>query len=398
MISTGAITSDIGSRVLRSGVIAVLDLIATANGKALGATFERTDKPAKETMIKILHDEGLETWWSTAVSSLLASISRTVTPFVPEQIAIIPGKLLGETWHWAITSHQSTNREKLGSSDGETKSDNLYAAFFDTFVKRPSDLALRICGLGEKTGNLLWYGISQLGLFSLGSFFLRNDEEENLPGVNIDSSESLLKTLFKGSLYTLVEQLTYGISQVIRFSIDFKDEFSKNRGNVLAKSIANVINERFLPGHLFLGVSSSLATYYFGKYIPKTTAAAIGEFPMSILNRVLNCRRRRSTKFVVDDKLDENDNKISSTYRLDSKGNKVWNYRFNESKSFNKLLDLSDSIFNSWRGLLIRGVAKTFKTPEQELISSLNMDVPATVKQQNDKKADRTPSYQRQAA
>ena len=41
--------------------IAVIDLISTANGKALGAAvFERVDKPGIETFVQTLHDEALE--------------------------------------------------------------------------------------------------------------------------------------------------------------------------------------------------------------------------------------------------------------------------------------------------------------------------------------------------
>ena len=358
------ITDSVG-RAIR---IAVIDLISTANGKAVGAAaFERTDKQFGENFVKTLHDEALEPFWATTVSSLLAELSQKITPWLPEQIAIIPGKMLGEAWHWLITSHQSTHTNVASTTNGESKENgtpNIFAAFFETFVKKPSDLLLRLCGLGEDKGNFLWYSISQLGVFGLTSFSLRNDEEENLPGVNLDPNDSLIKNIGRGIGYTVVEQATYAISQVIRFSIDFKGEFEDNGGNVLAKSMVNVINERLFPGHTFLGISSAISTYSLGHIIPKTTAAAIGEFPMSILNRLLNCRNRRATK----DKLDEN-------------GNKIPNYRFNDSKGFNKILDSCDFMFERSKErlydlvtLMFRG-EKSKEEFKKELIDSLNMNL-----------------------
>ena len=387
MSSVREVSTGIGaSGVLRSGIIATIDLISTANGKAIGGLFERTDRSASDTYSKVLHDEGLETFWATIVSSLLAKISSIVTPWIPEQIAIIPGKLMGETWHWLITSEQSTNKEKLAGKNGGNNGDNIFARFFDTFVKRPSDFLLALCGLkGDKydeNGNLIKEGksnfirylFSQIGIFGLASFALKG-KEENLPGVNIDAEESLSKGMLKGFGYTLVEQATYGISQSIRFYTDFKEEFDpaaaeKKRfsKSAYAKSLANVINERFFPGHILLGISSAISTYSLGRILPKTTAAAIGEFPMAILNRVFNCRRRRATCF----KHDENNNLL-----VDNQNNKpIPNWQFHASKAFNKFLDSCDSILNPWRVILNKGVAKLFNVKYEELENSFNMNAP----------------------
>ncbi len=349
--------------------IAAIDLISTANGKALGAAaFERTDVPFTENFVQTLHDEALEPFWATTVSSMLAEFSTRITPWVPEQIAIIPGKLLGEAWHWLITSDQSTNKGALrGATNGNGKSDSILASFFDTFVKKPSDLVLRLCGMNEKEGNFLWYTLSQLGFVGLASYSLTGDDEENLPGVNIDTSDSFLAATAKGVGYTLVEQGTYAISQTLRFFIDFREEFGWKKGEnisfsekkqVWGKVLANVVNERLLPGHIFLGMSSGLSTYYLRKvfdWMPRTTAAAIGEFPMSLLNRMINCRDRRATKDKIE--IDENGKK---KYKLDESGNKIANYRFSDSKVFNSILDGWDSVIKKPKELMLSWLAAAF--------------------------------------
>lgn len=379
----------------RAVTIAGIDLISTANGKAAGAAlFERKDIAPAETFVKTLHDEALEPFWATTISSLLAEISSTVTPWLPEQVAIIPGKMLGETWHWLITSRQSTHGEKFKSNNEEGKEKDIFSVFFDTFVKKPSDLLLRICGLKEKEGNFLWYSISQLGSFGLLSYFLRNDDEENLPGVNIDRNEGALKSIAKGIGYTLVEQVTYAISQTIRFSIDFKKEFQKTGGNILAKSLANVINERFYPGHILLGISSAVSTYSLGRYIPKTTAAAIGEFPMAILNRILNCRNRRATKHQFEYvTYIENGKEIKVPIAYKFKNNeKVKNYRYNDSSIFNGFLDTCDSVLYNTKDKTLDLVTYAFCKTENkeefkaELIKSF--DVSEEVLKENQKKVN----------
>ncbi len=355
MIPIGAITREIAT----SATVAVTDLISSGNSKGLGALFERRDKPAQEIYTKILHDEGLEPLWETFFCSILTKLAKAVTPNVPEQIAMIPGKLIGAAWHWKITSDQSTNRERLnGAEDGHNKGGNFFTNFYNTVIKGPSDCVLNTIGLRKENPNFLLYGLSQAGLFTLASLGLKNTEE-NLPGVNLDSDESVLKNVVRGLGYTCIEQATYAISQATRFYTDFKDEF---KTNAIAKTMANVVNERFFPGHLISGIAASLSTYFFGKIIPKTTAAALAEFPAMLFNRVANCRRRRATSKAIDEK-----------------GNIIANHKF-QGGVLDKLLDISDSVFNPLRNKFIDGIvwackgkedAETFK---KELIQSFDMD------------------------
>ncbi len=364
MISISAITREIAT----SATVAVTDLISSGNSKAIGALLERNDKPAQEIYTKILHDEGLEPMWETFFCSILTKISKVLTPNVPEQIAMIPGKLIGAAWHWAITSEQSTNKEILNdvengeicARNSEVKEGNVFTKFYNNVVKGPSDYVLNLLGMRETNPNFLLYGLSQVGLFGLTSLGLKTTEaEENLPGVNLDSDESLLKNIWRGLGYTCIEQATYAMSQATRFYTDFKDEF---KTNAIAKTLANVVNERFFPGHIISGIAASLSTYCFGKIIPKTTAAALAEFPMMLFNRVVNCRRRRATK----DAVDENNNIIK-------------NHRF-QGGTFDKVLDCCDYIFDPCRNKLLDVITSIFRgntdavTFKEELTNSFNID------------------------
>lgn len=345
--------SNIGAGgVGRSLVVAMLDLISSGNAKGIGSICERKDKTAAQTYQHTLHDEGLEPMWETFFCSLLTKAAKIITPAIPEQITMIPGKLIGAAWHWAITSYQSTNRERLNGGNGNNQRSSI-ADFFETFVKRPSDYVLKFCGLGssENDTNFLKFGLTQLGLFGIGSYFLSNSEE-NLPGVNIDSGEPSLKCLAKGLGYTVVEQITYAMSQIMRFYIDFKDEFGKN---ALAKATANVINERFFPGHILAGIAASISTYLLGKHIPKTTAAALGEFPMMLLNRVMNCHKRRATKDIIVD------------------GERVTNYNAEPGGRFEGFLKLCDKAMDPLRNSLVSLVSKIFNVKEEELKESFDI-------------------------
>ena len=373
MSSVREVSAGIGaSGVLRSGVVAMLDLISSANAKGVGAVFERDDKTPREHYSQVLHDEGLEPMWETFFCSLFTKASKILTPRVPEQISMIPGKLIGAAWHWAITSHQATNTENINGNERKNGNggDNLFSAFYNAIIKGPSEFALKLCGLKGRNANFIWYGISQLGIFGLGSLALRN-AEENLPGVNIDSDESFLKSLSKGIGYTIVEQLTYVASQGIRYYTDFKKEF---KNNVAAKSLANVIHERFFPGHIFSGITAALSTYCFGKYIPKTTAAAIGEFPMMALNRVVNCNKRRATKYKVEQDVDPKTSKVSYWYPTKNK-TEMWNYRFNASETFNSFLAFCDRMFDKSKDTLIKLVSKVFRVDIKELKDSFTRNL-----------------------
>lgn len=346
----------IASHIATSGAVAGIDLISSANAKGLGALLEDKRRPAGEIYKQILHDEALEPMWETFFCSILTKIAKTITPNVPEQITMIPGKLLGAAWHWGITSHQSTNKTAI-VADAE-KDQGVGAAFYNAFVKGPSELALKLTGLGEGDSNFLKFGLSQLGIFSLLSFGLRNTEE-NLPGVNLDSDDSFTKSLLKGAGYTVVEQATYIASQAIRYYTDFYDEFKQNNNSktsIIAKSLANVINERFFPGHILSGIAASMSTWYFGKSMPRVTAAAIGEFPTMLLNRVMNCHRRRATKEIYDG---------------ESKSI-VANYRFNDT-GFKNFLSTCDTMFDTLRNKLIGVVSSIFDVSLKELQDSLNI-------------------------
>ena len=354
MSSIRAIANNLGIGSISSSLaVAMLDLIASGNAKGLGSIFERKDKTATQIYQNTLRDEGLEPMWGTFFCSILTKIAKTITPAVPEQITMIPGKLIGAAWHWAITSDQSTNREKLNEGN-DNNNNNPFANFFDAFVRRPSDYILRLCGLGNdnKDTNFLKFGLTQLGLFGLGSYFLHNSEE-NLPGINIDSDESALKCIAKGLGYTMVEQVTYAISQTMRFFIDFKkDEFGKN---AFAKAVANVVNERFFPGHIISGLAASVSTYFLGKRIPKTTAAAIAQFPTMFLNRLVNSHRRRATKDIMKD------------------GQRISNHNAKPGGYLEGFLKLCDKVMNPMRNLSIRLISKIFNAKEEELRESFNM-------------------------
>ena len=405
MSSLRTAASDIGLKsIIRAFTIPVIDLISTANGKAIGAATFENDKNFKQNFIQTLHDEALEPFWATTISWILAKISSVVTPWVPEQLAIIPGKLIGEAFHWKITSHQSRNTQHL-NGNGENTEDSISAMFFNTVVKTPSDLLLKVCGLSddkhdaqgniEREGddNFTWYTISQLGAFGLASFILKNDKHENLPGVNLDKNDPWYVNILRGVGYTLVEQITFAISQTIRLYTDFKDEFTGGDDSKWfkgwAKAITNMIHERFIPGHILLGFSSALSTYALGDFIPKTTAAALGEFPMAIFNRMANCHQRRATKnkfqyeeYVKDGVL----NKVPVAYERSVNGEKIGNYRFSESPFYKKTLGFFDNIFYGLRNKLINTVAYLFSIDRQELVDSF--DVSEKILDQNCKRIE----------
>src|SRR3989338_4244856 len=96
-------TNNIGlGSIIRPLIISTIDLISTANGKAIGAATFENNSSFKENFMQTLHDEALEPFWATTISWILAKISSVVTPWVPEPLAIIPGRLIGEAFHWKI--------------------------------------------------------------------------------------------------------------------------------------------------------------------------------------------------------------------------------------------------------------------------------------------------------
>ncbi|GEM_PF-2436422 len=362
--------------VFRSGVTALVDYTATVNSKVIGGIIEKKDESAGTVASKVAHDEGLEPFWETLFCSILTKLSDVVTPKVPHQIVIIPGKLLGSLWHWLSTDYRSLNAQAQ-NGNGKKKEKNLLGKFYDNFIEEPTNFYQKMCGLNDENSSFIRYGISQAGIFGLTSYLLKNTEEE-LPGVDIDPDEGKLISLYKGLGYTLVEQATYAVSQITRYCINFNEEFSKDPGkqfdkNVLAKAIANVVNERFFPGHLLAGISASVSTYLLGNKMPKITAAALGEFPAMFLNRVMNCHKRRATKYQIGHQLDSKGHITDSWYWLDQNGQKIKNYRMSNSSGFTGLLDLGDRIFEGPRKWMIKLVSSIFNISEQEIHDSFEI-------------------------
>ena len=364
--------------VFRSGVTALVDYTATVNSKVIGGIIEKKDEYAGTVASKVAHDEGLEPFWETLFCSILTKLSDVFTPKVPHQIVIIPGKLLGSLWHWLSTDDRSINKQSQnGNGNGKKKEKNLLGKFYDNFIEEPTNFYQKMCGLNDENSSFIRYGISQAGIFGLASYLLKNTEEE-LPGVDIDPDEGKLISLYKGLGYTLVEQATYAVSQITRYCINFNEEFSKDSKkqfdkNVLAKAIANVVNERFFPGHLIAGIGASVSTYLFGNKIPKITAAALGEFPTMFLNRIMNCHRRRATKYQIGHEFDSKGHIKDSWYWVDENGQKIKNYRMNDSSGFTGLLGLGDRIFGGARSWMIKTVSSIFNISEQELHDSFEI-------------------------
>lgn len=329
--------------------VALSGWIASANASAIGGLVERKDDEPHNVYAQTLRDEGLEHLWSFFTSSVLANIAKVVTPNIPEQITILPGKLIGAIWHWATSSSQSINRSIVDEGKKHSLDNSFSTGFYKSILKNPSEILLNTSGLGEKNRNFVKYALSQIGLFGLCSYALSKADEENLPGINLNDEDSSWKNIFKGAGYLITEQMAYFISQTARLYIDFKDEFGKN---ALAKSIANTLNEKFIPGHLLSAISGATSTYYLGKYIPKTTAAVIGEFPFKLLNRIANADRRRSTKKAITEK-----GKVVDNHRLSK----------NETNFLNTL-------FNPMRQRLIKATGVLFNVEESELRKTFDID------------------------
>src|SRR3989338_6714458 len=364
--------------VFRSGVTALVDYTATVNSKVIGGIIEKKDECAGTVASIVAHDEGLEPFWETLFCSILTKLSDVFTPKVPHQIVIIPGKLLGSLWHWLSTDYRSLNAQaQNGNGNGKKKEKNLLGKFYDRFIEEPTNFYKKMCGLNDENSSFIRYGISQAGIFGLTSYLLKNTGEE-LPGVDIDPEEGKLVSLYKGLGYTLVEQATYAVSQITRYCINFNEEFSKDPNhnfdkNVLAKAIANVVNERFFPGHLLAGICASASTYLLGNKMPKITAAALGEFPAMFLNRVMNCHKRRATKYQIGHQLDSKGHITDSWYWTDQNGQKIKNYRMSNSPGFTGFLDFSDRMFEGSRKWIIKLVSSMFNISEQEIYDSLEI-------------------------
>ena len=363
-----------------SFLVGLTDMASSGLAKTVRAITEMGDKKPAAVAHRIAHEEGLETFWDTLVSSILTKISDVVTPFVPHQIVIIPGKLMGSLIHWLSTTHMNTNTQ-IQNGNGNKKQDlNLFGKIYEYIVKKPTDYYLRAFGLKENGGSFFRYLLTQLGLIGFSGLLLKKlDKDEELPGVNIDKDEGALKSTLKGIGYTFIEQLTYSVSQVLRYVVDFGNEFggenwSKSKEKtkeVWAKALAVACNERLFPGHLLGGLGASLSTYFLGKTIPKVTAATFGELPGMALS-LLNCHRRRATKYQFEyGTYNENGKAVTLpiAYKKED-GKKIFNYRFNKSPIFNSVLKCSDFVLNFFREGSVKLISTIFKIPIKTLSSA----------------------------
>ena len=352
-------------------LIGISELCA-ANEKPIGALFEQENNAARNYR-HVVRDELLEPFWETFFSSILVKVAKVIAPAIPEQIVIIPSKLAGAAWHWKVASLQSINKEN--SSGQGNNSNGFLASFYRTVVKKPTEYFLGLCGVREQKPNFLKYALSQLGIFSLSSVALKYAPQENLPGVNIDSDESIGKSILKSFGYGLVEEATYAISHTMRYYFDFKGkDFGEDR-LAWAKALTNVANEKLVPGHMLSALSACLSTFYLGKKLPKTTAALLGEFPMKIFSRMINCRRRRATKYKVEHEIDQKTEKVKSSWYPVNDGKKIPNYRFHNSPLFNKFLNICDFVFNPFRIALRKCAALVFDVKDEELEKSITINL-----------------------
>ena len=347
----------IGS-LFRTGVTAMLDSMGSTFPRAAVAALE-DEKQSKVHLAKqCLIDEGPEVFWKTIIGSLFVKTLRIVTPAIPEQIANFPGEMLGASIHWWSAKHQSkpTQLQRDATNSGN-KGDGIVEKFFDNCIKSPIDFGLKVVGLGasekdEGNVNFFTFGAIQAALFAGGAYVLSGAEEENIPGMNLDYEDPWYVSFLKTAGYTVFEQIAHGTSQTIRYYMENYKEFTGKEKekevqisfnkDALAKTLANVINERVIPGNIPSAISGCLSTLFLGRFIPKSVAGAIGEAPMKALERLLTIHKKRATK----DKFDES-------------GDRVKNYRTNET--LESVLGIADSIFDPCRNFLVNIVAKCLR-------------------------------------
>lgn len=338
--------------LFRTGVTAMLDSMGSTFPKAAVAALEDEKETPVSLARQSLIDEGPEVFWKTIVGSLFVKTLRNIAPWVPEQIANFPGEMLGAFLHWGSASHQAKNKKSYNTATcNSNKELGPLEKFFDSCIKKPINSVVQMIGLDENNVKFFKFGIINACLFAGGTFALKGAEEENIPGMNLDSEDPWYKSLFKTVGYTIFEQVAHCTSQTMRYYKDYKEEFGGEDGkfnkNVLAKALANVIHERAFPGNIPSAISGCLSTLFLGRYIPKSVAGAIGEAPMKWLERILTLHLRRSTK---------------ERYDKDSPGERIHNYRGHDKPWFNNILQFSDSIFNPIRNFFIENViAKIFK-------------------------------------
>jgi hypothetical protein len=339
---------------------AMLDAIASTGSKAIVATLEDKTKSPEYLASKCILDEGPETFWKAAFGSILAKLKNNFAPFIPEQFVNIPGDLLGAYVHWRSAAHQSLNKTISQAGKKFKSSSDLLDKFYDNFIKTPTSYILNLIGLDRHEHTLSFgrFGLANLAAFAFGTYSLMGSDDENLPGVNIDSSEPKHVTTYKTLGYVITEQVMHVASQWMRYYEDYKKEFGEKFA--LSKSLANVINEKTFPGNFLSAIGACLSTLWFGKTMSKSAAAALGEIVPKAFTRLLETRLRRTTK---------------DTYDENSLNQRRGNYRFHNAKWFNSLLDIIDYPFAILRELTVNHVVAPIFKPSDMSVNDFRKEL-----------------------
>ena len=290
----------IGS-LFRTGMTAMLDAIASTGAKAIVAPLEDKTLSPEFLASKCILDEGPETFWKGAFGSVLAKLKNHFVPWLPEQFVNAPGDLFGAFVHWKSAAHQSLSHVISLSGTKKKEALTLLDKFYDTCIKIPTNAVLKLIGFNrdEHRLNLFRFGISNIAAFALGTLALRGSSEDNMPGVNVNSDDSTSTSILKTMGYAVVEQATHICSQWMRYYEDYKKEFGEKFA--LSKSLANVINEKTFPGNILSSLGACLTTLWYGKTLPPSSAAALGEVIPKAFTRLLEARLRRTTKDAFDE-------------------------------------------------------------------------------------------------
>ena len=141
-------TIGIGS-LFRTGVTAMVDSMGSTFPKAAVAALEDKSQSKVSLAETEFITSGPEIFWKTIVGSVFVKTMRIITPAIPEQIANLPGEMLGAFIHWWSSSHHSKDTEAQRASNGST-GPKFIEKFFDSCIKRPVDFGLKIVGLDVK--------------------------------------------------------------------------------------------------------------------------------------------------------------------------------------------------------------------------------------------------------
>ena len=359
--------------LFRTGVTAHVDMQAKSL-QAATSILEDKSKPKGELAKQFIFDESFEVLSKTFGGSLFVKLMRSVAPVLPEQISNFVGEMIGAGLHWKASSHQSKNDE-VARESGHAEEPGMLGKFFDNCIKAPFDFLFKHTGLSDDPNktSFLKFGLSQLGIVGASFLVLKGAEGENIPGMNMNKSDSKLTTFFKITGYTIFEQIAHLSSQTMRYYKDYKKEFNNEKRtatilgfnkDILAKTIANVFHERAFPGNILSAIGGCLSTLWLGDKLSKPIAGALGEIIPKGLERFLTVHLRRSTK-----------------HRTDDKGNKVDNYRLHDKAWFRNIIDTTDAVLNPLRRMLVTVTAKILKPSNvstenyvKELESTYDMD------------------------